>query len=86
MPRCELTGIMQMAVMKCLHPKHEGKYVGYITCKQGMKKENGVFVCKGACPNFITGSGTEDIWCKLRKEKIENDRINREIEKIRRKR
>ena len=85
MPKCELTGIQQIAVQKCLHPKYEGKYIGYMTCKQGLKKEGIAFVCKGACPNFIQGSGTEDVWCRLWKEYKENERIDREIEKIRRK-
>lgn len=72
MPKCEITNINQMAVQKCLHPKCEGKYIGYMTCKQGLKKEGIAFVCKGACPNFIQGSGTEDVWCRLRKEKLKN--------------
>lgn len=86
MPRCEITGIMQMAVMECLHHKYQGKQAGYMTCKSGLKAVDGVPVCVGACPNFIEGSGTEDVWCKLKKEEIENERVNREIEKIRRKR
>lgn len=74
MPKCEITEIEQMAVQKCLHPKYEGKYIGYVTCKHGMKKENGVFVCKGACPHFIAGSGAENTWCRLRKENKENEK------------
>lgn len=81
MPKCELTGIQQMAVQKCLHPKYEGKYIGYMTCKQGLKKEGIAFVCKGPCPNFIQGSGTEDVWCRLWKEKK-----NAELESNNRKR
>lgn len=76
MPRCEITGIMQMATMKCLHPKYEGKQAGYITCKHGMKKVNGVYICAGRCPNFIEGTGTHNVWCKLWKEKMENERAN----------
>ena len=86
MPRCEITGIAQLITMECLHPKYKGKQAGYLTCKSGRTLENGVPVCKGACPNFIKGSGTEDIWCRLRKEKNEIERIDREIEKVRRKR
>ena len=72
MPKCEITNINQMAVQKCLHPKCEGKYIGYMTCKKGIKIKDGIIVCNGPCSNFIEGAGTEDIWCRLRKEKLKN--------------
>ena len=69
MPKCEITNINQMAVQKCLHPKSGGKYIGYMTCKCGLKIENGIGVFNGPCKNYIEGAGTEDIWCKLWEEK-----------------
>lgn len=68
MPKCELTGIAQIAVQKCLHEKCNGKYVGYLTCKYGMKKIEGKFINTGACPNFIEGASAGECWCRLWEE------------------
>ena len=86
MPRCEITGIAQIITMECLHPKYQGKQAGFLFCSEGLTAEKGIAVNKGACPCYIEGTGTNDVWCKLRKEKIKNDRINREIKKNCRKR
>lgn len=74
MPKCEISGLWQMATAVCPHPKYEGKAAGYMTCKIGLKKSlDGKPVYRGTCPNFIPGAGSHDEWCKLRKEKRENE-------------
>ncbi len=78
MPTCEVTGISQMALIKCIHPKYENKYVGYKTCSEGLcRGSNGQAVRKGQCPHFITGSSTLDNWCGLRKENKDEKHTNR---------
>ena len=81
MPKCEVTGVWQTVVMKCLHPKHKDKFVGYKTCSEGLcKGSEGQAVYKGPCPHFITGATASETWCELRKE-YENERNNREDKK-----
>lgn len=81
MPKCDLTGVWQMVVMKCLHPKYENKYAGYKTCREGLRKgSDGQAVRKGPCPYFIPGATATDNWCRLREE-YNNERNNRENKK-----
>lgn len=37
MIRCEITGIIQNKGHICPHPKHKGRMVGYLTCKNGTR-------------------------------------------------
>lgn len=65
MPRCEITGIEQMMVKACPHPKCNGKYIGYLTCKKGLQKD-GTYTHK--CRYFIDGQDVLGNWCGYGKD------------------
>lgn len=63
--RCEVSGLTQAGgYIKCPHPKHGGKYIGYMTCRDGLMPDgNGGKEFRGGCPYFKTGSECYESWC-----------------------
>ena len=63
--RCEVSGLAQAGgYIKCPHPKHEGKYIGYMTCREGLMPDgDGGKEYRGRCPYFKDEENICGRWC-----------------------